>query len=244
MSRNFLDLATVDTDGAIREAGAALAADAGLAEAAALGDTRAELLRKAALGGGALMGGGLLLGLAGTASGADTRSTRQDRAILNYALTLEYLEAAFYAEALQKGALSGETLQFAQTVAAHEAAHVEFLRGALGSAAVARPNFNFQNTTGSQGVFQSTAVVLEDTGVSAYLGQSFRLSKTVLTLIAAHILAVEARHAAWIRFIHPNREPASDPYNGSQFVNGFPRGGWSTMEQVLKVVKDTGFIVS
>ncbi len=59
--------------------------------------------------------------------------------ILNYALTLEYLEAAFYKEALAKGALSGATKKYATVVAADEAAHVKALKGALGSKAVKTP---------------------------------------------------------------------------------------------------------
>ncbi len=97
MPERQIDLAQVDTDGAVREAAYAVAQDSSLREVAASGDTRAQLLRKAAMGGGALMGGGLLLGgLSGTALGAESRSSKQHTAILNLALTLEYLEAEFY----------------------------------------------------------------------------------------------------------------------------------------------------
>jgi hypothetical protein len=232
----------IDTDGAVGEAADRLARDPELAEAAERGDTRSQVLRKAALGGGALMGGGALLALPSLAMGADTRSTRQDRAILNYALTLEYLEAEFYAQAVRGGALSGDVLTFARTVGEHEAAHVAFLRQALGSVAVAKPTFDFKGTTTDQARFIATAVTLEDTGVAAYLGESYRLSKTSLTLIAAHIAVVEARHAAWIRFLAPRLEPAADPFNGSTFQNGVPRGGYANMKQVLAGVRATGFI--
>lgn len=239
---NPFDFNALDRSGAVREAADAVAADAGLEEAAAGGDTRAQMLRKMALGGGAILGGGALLAL--PSIGAAQGSPAQDRRILNYALTLEYLEAAFYDEAVAKGALSGDALQFAQTAAAHENAHVDFLRNALGSAAVARPTFDFKGTTADPDTFLRTATVLEDTGVAAYLGQSYRLSNPRLTLIAAHVLTVEARHAAWVRFLTPGRIPAEDAFNGTTFQNGVPRGGYATMAQVLRVVQQTGFITS
>lgn len=242
MSDHTLPLDQVDRDGAVRETAHAVAGDPGLQEAAASGDTRAQMLRKMALGGGAIFGAGALMALP---SLADARtSPAQDREILNFALTLEYLEAAFYVEAVNGGALSGDPLEFARTARDHENAHVAFLQDALGSAAVARPRFDFKGTTASTGSFLRTATVLEDTGVAAYLGQSFRLSNPRLTLIAAHVLTVEARHAAWVRFLTPGRQPAEDPFNGTTFQNGVPRGGYATMPQVLRVVEQTGFIVS
>jgi hypothetical protein len=240
MTDRDLKLDEIDRSGAVREAADALLHDPAIEEAAAGGDTRAQMLRKMAMGGGALIGGGALLALPSVGAGAP--SAAQDRRILNYALTLEYLEAAFYAEAVRNGALSGDVLTFARTAGAHEQAHVEFLRDALGSNAVASPSFDFKGTTRATGSFLSTAVTLEDTGVAAYLGQSFRLSTSPLTLIAAHVLVVEARHAAWVRFLTPGRVPAEDAFNGSTFQNGFPRGGYATMPQVLRAAG--GFITS
>ena len=72
------------------------------------------------------------------------RRTSNDVDILNYALTLEYLQAAFYTEAERLGALRGKARQAAEVVGAVERAHVTALRAALGSAAVARPTFNFK----------------------------------------------------------------------------------------------------
>src|SRR5687767_8149356 len=88
-------LDVLDADGAIRETAAAAA-----------GDTRAGFLAKAGLLGGGLVGSSAMLGLGPAVAGA--QSGARDVAILNYALTLEYLEAAFYTEAEQMGALSGE----------------------------------------------------------------------------------------------------------------------------------------
>ena len=201
------------------------------------GITRATFLRRSAVGGGALAAGGLLItGMPSVALGAP--SAAQDAEILNFALFLEYLEAEFYADALRRGALTGATLQFARVVGAHEAAHVEFLRGALGSAARPKPTFDFKGTTSDQAKFRATAIVLEDTGVAAYNGQGTRLTKATLA-VAATIVSVEARHAAWIRRIT----------HGPDFGGGrreYPApvafDAPLTLEQVQSAVASTGFV--
>jgi rubrerythrin len=208
----------VDHDGAIREA----------AEAA--GDTRAGLLRR----GGLIAAAGLGLGAlpAGLALGQST--PKSDVKILNYALTLEYLEAAFYAEAVSKGKLHGITAQFARVVAGHEAAHVAALQKALGSAATKKPTFDFKGTTGSAGTFLKTAQTLEDTGVAAYQGQAPNIKTGAILASAGAILAVEARHAAWVRdIIGAGRShiPAPAAFSAPK-----------SMSQVLSAVKSTGFI--
>ena len=90
---------------------------------------------------------------------------KSDIAILNYALTLEYLEAAFYAKALEGGALSGQFRNFADITGQHETAHVQALKKTFGNQAVKKPSFDFQGTTADQDTFAQTAIVLEDTGV-------------------------------------------------------------------------------
>ena len=156
-------------------------------------------------------------------------SPSQDVKILNFALTLEYLEAEFYTQAVAGGALSGELLKFAKTVKAHEVAHVAFLKSALGSKAVAKPTFDFKGTTDDPAKFQATAIVLEDTGVAAYNGQGPNLTKKTLGA-AASVVSVEARHAAWIRDI-AKKNPAPAAFDA-----------FKTMGQVLSAVKATGFI--
>jgi ferritin-like protein len=192
--------------------------------------TRASFLRKAGIGVGAVAGGGAVLGALPSIASAGVAAS--DVAILNFALTLEYLEAAFYTEAVNKGNFSGEVGKFASIVRAHEAAHVAFLKGALGKAAVKKPNFNFKGTTTDEAKFKATAQVLEDTGVAAYLGQVGNIKSKKILGAAGSILPIEARHAGWIRNI-----------NG---VSGAPRAfeGGRTKKQILAAVKGTGFIVA
>jgi len=200
--------------------------------------TRAELFKKAALGGGAFLGGGLLIaGLPGIARAQGAG----DVAILNFALLLEELEAAFYADALARGALTGEVLQFAQVVGAHEATHVEALRGALGSAAIVRPAFDFRGVTAAVEPFQTTAVILEDTGVAAYNGQGPEISSDAVLAAAGSIVSVEARHAAWIR-----RLTFGPTYSGGRANYPAPAvlDTPLTRQQVLTAVTQTGFIAS
>lgn len=215
-------LEELDRDGAIRE----------LAEEVD-GDTRASFLRKAGVGAGAVVGGGTLLGaLPAVATAA---ISKPDIAILNYALTLEYLEAAFYTEAVKNGKLTGETAKFAQVVDAHERAHVQFLISVLRGKRVAKPKFNFRDTTSNQVKFQATANVLEDTGVAAYLGQVGNIRSKVILGAAGSILPVEARHAAWIRDI---RGSGNSPLPAPR---AFESG--SSKKKVLAAVKATKFIV-
>jgi rubrerythrin len=219
-------LEDVDRDGAVQEAAEHVDPN-----------TRAAFLRKAGIGAGTIVGGGALMGaLPSLASAASVPAS--DIAILNFALTLEYLEAAFYAEAVaNKSVFNGETQNFARIVAAHEAAHVKFLKGALGSKAVAKPTFDFKDTTSDQTKFEATATVLEDTGVQAYLGQAGNIKSKKILAAAASILPVEARHAAWIRDIRLMKTegtiPAPAAFQGSK-----------TKAQILAAVKATGFIVS
>jgi rubrerythrin len=223
MAPNITKLLAFDADGALEDAAGRLAETGG--------STRGSFLRRS----GALVAGAAAATLlpAGIASAATPKS---DVAILNYALTLEYLEAAFYKRAVDIGALSGEYKRFAKVVAQHEAAHVAALKKALGAKAVKRPSFDFQGTTGDQAKFAQTAITLEDTGVEAYQGQAPNIKTPAILKAAISIHPVEARHAAWIRSIVGHGtgtpSPAPDAFNPA-----------ADMATVLNAVKGTGFIV-
>jgi hypothetical protein len=180
--------------------------DEGLTEPAA--HTRGRLLERAVVAGGTLVAGGVAVaGLPALALAAP--SPKQDAEILNFALLLEELEAAFFAEAEQRARLTPELDEFVRVVLRHERAHVAFLRKALGTKARKRPTFAFGRATRDRNAFTATAVVLQDTAVAAYNGQAANLTKPTLAA-AATIVSVEARHAGWIRAIQGiNPAPAA-----------------------------------
>ena len=207
-----------DADGAIQET----------AEKAGI-DTRSAFLKKAGIGAGALIGGSAFAGALPALATAGTPAS--DVAILNFALTLEYLEAAFYNEASVKGNFTGSLDTFVKAVKAHENAHVVALKKALGSAAVKKPKFNFRNTTSDEQAFRATSQTLEDTGVAAYLGQVGNIKSKGVLLAAGSILPIEARHAGWIRTLN---EVVGAPAS-------FEKG--KSKAQILAAVKGTKFIV-
>ncbi len=142
--------------------------------------------------------------------------------VLNFALLLEYLEAEFYATALNKSGLIPSTdYDVFKVIGKHEQEHVDFLKSALGGNAIAKPAFDF--TAG--GMFPSaftdyqTFLVLsqsfEDLGVRAYKGQAPKLKGNPDVLLAAlKIHSVEARHAAEIRLIRGLRVWTSEQETG------------------------------
>ncbi len=222
-----LNLEEIDVDGAIRE---------GAEEVA--GDTRLSFLRKGALAGGAaLSGGAILSGILPAVAGAKGNPPRSfgkgDIGILNFALTLEYLERAFYNEATAKGKVTDpRTATFLRVVTHDERRHVDFLEKALGHLAIKKPKFNFRGTTGDQRKFQETAFALENTGVHAYLGQAGNLKTPAYLLAAAHIVTIEARHSGAIGLI------LGKPINPS---GAFDRG--QSAATILNTVGNTHFIV-
>jgi hypothetical protein len=211
----------VDVDGAIRET------------ADAVSDTsRAGFFKQVALGAGGMVGGGAALAAFTGVANAATLSAN-DVGILNFALTLEFLERDFYKEALSHAGLSGHVLTFAKTAYAHEAGHVKAIQGVLGSKAIKSPTFNFQGTTSAKSSFMATSKVLENTGVSAYKGQAPHVESTAVLADAVAIHAVEADHAAWISLLMGE--------------SPFPNGAFDvplTKDQVLAAVAKTKFIVS
>ncbi len=211
------------------------------------GDSRRGFLRKAGLAGGAVVGGGALLGAltpAGAMAAGKGRPPasfgKGDIGILNYALTLEYLEAAFYNEATannnKKSFLkTAQEKAFLKQTTTDENAHVKFLKKALGNKAVAAPKVDFGATTGDRDSFIKTAVALENTGVGAYSGQALNISSPAYIAAALSIWSVEARHAS-VAGLLLKPTPA----------NISPSGAFDkpkTASEVLKAVEMTGFLV-
>jgi hypothetical protein len=228
-----INLDEVDVDGAVREA----------AEEAA-GDTRLSFLKKAGLAGGTVVGGGAVMSvLAPSALAAKQRGRppakfgRGDIGILNYALTLEYLEAAFYNGATAaKLSLTPQVAAFLKTVTLDENAHVAFLKKALGSKAAKEPKFNFAGANTSTQAFMNTAAVLENTGVHAYLGQVLNIKNPAYVVAAGSILTIEARHASVIGLLNE-----ASP-TGAMIAPDGPFDQPWTASRVLKAVEGTKFI--
>ena len=183
------------------------------------GMSRSAFIARGALATGAVYGTSAV----GTfVSQALAQSGGGDVDILNFALTLEYLEAAFYQEALSKSGLSGEAKKLAREIGDHEKQHVAALTGAVkkaGGKPVAAPKVSFPLS--DQASFLKLAEAFEDTGVSAYDGAAPMIkSKEVLT-VAGAIVQVEARHAAAIRFLkgdNPTRGAFEPPLKKAEVL--------------------------
>jgi hypothetical protein len=158
---------------------------------------------------GALAGAGLLTGIGGckksdNGSGIDLGSG--DIGILNYAYALEQLEAAFYIQITQLPyvGITPAEQAYLNDIGAHEVAHREFFKAALGSNAIQSltPNFSSVDFHDRTSVL-TTARTFEDLGVSAYNGAGKLFSNTTdgakYLGLAGKIVSVEARHAAIIR---------------------------------------------
>jgi rubrerythrin len=123
--------------------------------------------------------------------------------IVNYALTLEYLESEFYIAAVkQVKGLSDDELALAKELRDNELEHVDALAATvrkLDGKPAAKPTFDFGGAFASRDAFLKTANVLEDTGVSAYNGAATSIKSIEVLGAAGSIVQVEARHAALIR---------------------------------------------
>jgi rubrerythrin len=184
--------------------------------------SRRTLVRGSIAGLGALAGGAV--GATELVASPDTHgSAATDKAILTFALLIERLQAAFYAEALRTAGLAGETLQFARVVGKEERAHVKALETALGSAGGTRPRFKFGDAVSDHAKFLATAISLEETGLGVYNGQAVNLTPKALAA-AARVVSVEARHAAWARALAgklPAPVPVDVPVSVSQAKKTF-----------------------
>jgi rubrerythrin len=181
--------------------------------------TRSEVILKGALAAGAIYGA---MAVGPYVRRALAMSGGGDVDILNFALTLEYLESTFYAEAKSRAKPRGELKSLVDLIAKDEQEHVEALTGSikkLGGKPVAEPKFDFSYS--GTGGFLKLAQTFEDTGVSAYNGAAPMIeSKEVLTA-AGSIVQVEARHAAAIR-LQNSEEPSpvafDEPLNEKQVL--------------------------
>ena len=149
--------------------------------------------------------------------------------ILNVALTLEYLEAAFYNQGLRKvGGLSGDAKSLATEIRDNEVEHVAALTKtikSLGGMPVKAPGVDFGNAFANEKSFLKLAQTFEDTGVSAYNGAAPAIESPEVLGAAGSIVQVEARHAAAIRLL--NGQPITD--------GGFDKS--LEMQAVLDAVK-------
>lgn len=142
--------------------------------------------------------------LAATAAVAAPVTTITDTDILNYALTLEHLENNFYATYLAQ--FSQDDFKAAgypdwvrgriSQIGAHEAQHVALLSGALGDAATQPCTYKFPVTDVKS--FVALATIVENVGVSAYLGAASSITDPAYVTVAGSILTTEARHQAWL----------------------------------------------
>jgi hypothetical protein len=168
------------------------------------GVTRASFILRGALAAGAVYGATAVApfvssALAETSTTGGAASTNSDVEILNFALTLEYLESAFYNVKGNEVGLSGQAKAYAKEFGAEEAAHVAALAAAikqLGGTPVKKPTFVFPAT--NQSSFLALASTLENTGVGAYNGAAPSLTSKQVLAEAGSIVQVEARHAAAI----------------------------------------------
>jgi hypothetical protein len=153
-------------------------------------------------------------------------SSSGDLAIVNYALTLEYLESQFYAKVIKSGLFHGKDLSVLKTFGAEEADHVNALKtvaGQLGTAA-AEPTGKFPIHSAAQ--VTALAASVENLGASAYLGQAPHIKSKEILAAALSIHSIEARHAATLNLLL-KKSPTPD----GAFAKPM------SMAQVLAVVK-------
>ena len=170
--------------------------------------SRRGLFSSSALKLGAMASAPLVLALASQeVFGAELPAGIVD--VLKFALTLEHLEDAFYRSGLDaKGLIPAEYTDVFNTISVHEAAHVAFLKTALGKDAFERPKLDL-TAGGKYGdaltnfdTYLTLSQTFEDLGVAAYKGQAANLIDNDAILTAAlQIHSVEARHAAEVRKI-------------------------------------------
>jgi len=159
-----------------------------------------------------------------------SKGSQGDIDIVNYALTLEFLEADFYQQVIDSGEVTGPAAEVAKFIGANEQEHVAALMATvedLGGTPVQAPQTNFEDVlAGGQKMILATAASVENLGAAAYLGQAGNIENMDILAAALSIHTNEARHAAVLNQV-----------TGKSIV---PDGAFAkpaTMEQVLKTVK-------
>lgn len=166
-----------------------------------------------------------------SSSSSGSSAMASDLKIVNYALTLEYLESQFYAKVAASGLFKGATLKTLKTFGAEESAHVAALlkvAKSMGKPAT-KPTGKFPIK--SAGQVAKLAATVENLGAAAYLGQAPLIQSKEVLAAALSIHTIEARHAATLNLL-----TMQDPTPNGAFAKPM------TMAQVLKVV--TPFIAS
>ena len=184
--------------------------------------------------------------------------------VLNFALTLEYLESNFYIKGLATPGLvpAGPGTNALTTIRDHEAAHVTFLRTAITASGGTPVTFTaaqfdftakgtFPDVFSNYDTFLAVAQALEDTGVRAYKGQAPNLMSNNDVLTAAlNIHSVEARHASHVRQMRKARGADVKPWitgnnNGIGAVaNGNYAGEEITTQAGVNIININGFNIS
>jgi rubrerythrin len=190
------------------------------------GVTRSSFLVRGTLAAGAILGTAVLPPFVGRAL---AQGGGGDVDILNYALTLEVLEATFYERGLKEVAgLDGATKRLAREIRDNEMEHVVALTDTikqLGGKPVAAPELDFGAAFADERAFLKLANTLEDTGVSAYNGAAPQITSGDVLSAAGSIVQVEARHAALIRLLR-DTDPSPQAFDPP-----------SDMQDVLAAVK-------
>jgi rubrerythrin len=141
---------------------------------------------------------------------AAAQDMTSDLDVLNYALTLEHLEYAFYRDGIGLFTFGNDSrgqsidTNFA-AIRDHEGAHVETLTSVitdLGGEPVAEATYDFGDAYTDPMAFLATAAALENTGVSAYDGAGQFITDPELLTAAGSIVAVEARHASYLNLLN------------------------------------------
>lgn len=177
------------------------------------GMTRSAFMLRSALAAGAVYGGSVV---APFVTKSFAQGGQNDVEILNFALTLEALEATFYQEALrQVSGLSGDAQSLTEELESNESEHVDALTQLiedLGGRPVEAPEFDFGDAFQSEGSYLELAQTFEETGVSAYNGAAPEIEGEEVLAAAGSIVQVEGRHAALVRLLR-GEEPAPSAFD-------------------------------